>query len=81
MLSIFNCLYIFNVSGALLKYLQRSKQKLQGKYPQLISICLQVCCAMEYLEMNKFIHRDLAARNCLVGQDYAVKVADFGLTR
>uniref|UniRef100_A0A8C6WTX3 Tyrosine-protein kinase n=1 Tax=Neogobius melanostomus TaxID=47308 RepID=A0A8C6WTX3_9GOBI len=47
----------------------------------LLSVCLDVCEGMEYLEESSFIHRDLAARNCLVNDSMVVKVSDFGMTR
>lgn len=47
----------------------------------LLSVCLDVCEGMEYLEKSRFIHRDLAARNCLVNDSMVVKVSDFGMTR
>lgn len=50
-------------------------------YHKLVHICTQIASAMEYLASRKFVHRDLATRNCLVGDDFFVKVADFGLSR
>lgn len=39
----------------------------------IVSFCL-LCC-------EQCIHRDLATRNVLVGEEYVIKVADFGLAR
>ena len=35
----------------------------------------------ESIFLYQVVHRDLAARNILVGKDFKMKVADFGLTR
>lgn len=46
-----------------------------------VSYAFQIARGMEYLGTRKCVHRDLAARNILVGEDYIMKVADFGLAR
>ena len=47
----------------------------------LVYVNLQIASGMEYLSGRKFIHRDLATRNILVGKDFSVKVADFGMSQ
>lgn len=36
---------------------------------------------MAFLASLNFVHRDLATRNCLVGEDFTIKIADFGMSR
>ncbi|XP_065668911.1 vascular endothelial growth factor receptor 1 isoform X2 [Hydra vulgaris] len=50
-------------------------------YIDLILIAHQVANGMEFLQSRKCVHRDLAARNVLIGVDYIMKIADFGLAR
>ncbi|XP_065897508.1 fibroblast growth factor receptor 3-like [Dysidea avara] len=47
----------------------------------LLKYGLEISCGMEYLGTLNIIHRDLACRNVLVGNDYTMKVSDFGLSR
>ena len=46
----------------------------------LLSMCIQIANGMTYLASNNYIHRDLASHNCLVGQNFAIKIGDFGLS-
>lgn len=41
----------------------------------------QVAKGLDFLASRKCVHRDVAARNVLVGENYTMKVADFGLAR
>lgn len=69
------------VKKSLLDFLRSVEGRSNLDASALLNMSIQVCSAMVYLEEHKYIHRDLAARNCLVGADYTVKVADFGLSR
>lgn len=70
--------------NSFLKKHRYSEQLLQSDEVDLsilMYIALQIVYGMKYLASRRFVHRDVAARNCLVGQNFVVKVADFGMSQ
>lgn len=47
----------------------------------LLHVAAQIASGMRYLATLNFVHPDLATRNCLVGENFTIKIADFGMSR
>ncbi|XP_065669835.1 vascular endothelial growth factor receptor kdr-like isoform X2 [Hydra vulgaris] len=80
--------------GNLLSYMKNRRQEFKPIWSKqfigmeqefttfdLAVICYQVAKGLEFLASRKCVHRDVAARNVLVGENFTMKVADFGLAR
>lgn len=63
--------------GELLEYLRAEQRPLAT----LLQLARDTATGLAHLHSKGCIHRDVAARNCLVDEDGAVRVSDFGLAR
>lgn len=73
--------------GSLENYLGKSDTMTTFMWVQRLNICLDIAHGLEYIHNNtdhgkqKMIHRDIKSDNILLGDNWAAKIADFGLSK
>ena len=66
------------IDGLGMNYLvETNNDQLKGRRVEYLG---QLCDAVQYLHLQKYIHRDLCPRNIMVTNDGVLKLIDFGLT-
>ena len=66
------------IDGLGMNYLiETNNDQLKGNRVEYLG---QLCDAVQYLHLQKYIHRDLCPRNIMVTNDGVLKLIDFGLT-
>ena len=82
------CLVLeFAENGSLKQYFNNYKEKNKTEksftpIPQeiIIKFLKQSLDALKYLHENKIIHRDISLDNILLGENYTIKISDFGIS-
>ncbi|GJZ15778.1 kinase-like domain, phloem protein 2-like protein [Tanacetum coccineum] len=73
--------------GSLEDYLGSSDKMTNLTWMQRLKICLDIAHGLNYIHTNtghdkqKIIHRDIKSANILLGDNWDVKIADFGLSK
>ncbi|XP_031111856.1 LEAF RUST 10 DISEASE-RESISTANCE LOCUS RECEPTOR-LIKE PROTEIN KINASE-like 1.1 [Ipomoea triloba] len=74
--------YEYIPNGTLADHLHGERAKHKSlTWPIRINIAIQTANALAYLHASDIIHRDVKTANILLDHNFAVKVADFGLSR
>ena len=68
----------FMINNDLLSYLKVEKRL---NKPIIVRLLRQITSALLYLIQNNIIHRDLKCKNVFIGNNYFVKLGNFGLAR
>lgn len=66
-------------NGNLRKFLK--DPKISMPWAMRVNLAHDIACAMAYLHSRNVIHRDLKSKNLLVGDNWRLKICDFGFAR